>query len=184
MRRKRKKIILIVDDKESDRAPVKDLLELDGYDVIEAASAEEATKKFEEKRPNLAIVDIKLKEGTTMPDFSGIRWITTLPEDFPVIVLSSHTEPDVIREALARRNNVVTYINKLESSDTLRANVRGALLEPKFQPKMPMWLRLTLCLLFASVSAALCWYYSRDFILALVAAIIVGGIVEIIRLFF
>lgn len=184
MWKKDRKTILVLDDKESDRVAVRKHLELDGYNVVEASTEEEATQKFNEHRPDLAIVDVRLREGTAIPDFSGIRWTTTLPENFPVIVLSSHKEPDVVREALAHRKNVVTFIHKLESIDNLRANVRTALLEPTFKPKPAMWLRVSLVVFFAALSSILCYYYLGDFILALLAAIVVGGLVEVVRLFF
>jgi DNA-binding NtrC family response regulator len=183
MRRKRKPVILILDDQAGERAPVRRLLELDGYSVIEAASAQEATEQFEKKHPALAIVDVKLIENIDPPDLSGILWITTLPETFPVIVYSTYKEPEVWREALQHRKNVYAFINKQESVETLRANVKSALLEAK--PDRPsMWARVLLFFLFAIPSAAFSWYYWKDFWLAIVAAVIVGALVEIIRLFF
>lgn len=179
-----KPIILILDDKPSERASVRDLLELDGYIVVEAGTEREATRRFKERHPDLAVVDVRLKEDSDQPDLSGIRWITTLPDRFPVIVLSSYTEPDVVREALRHRKNVFTYINKLESGEVLRANIKSALLEVHPPARPSLIARLTLVVLFACGSAILCWFYSHDFFLALIAAIIVGGLVEFLRLLF
>lgn len=182
MVRRRRKVILIVDDNATHRAPVREHLELDGYKVVEAASEEEATRRFNEDHPDLAIVDMVLKENAAIPNFSGIRWIASLPEDFPVIVLSGHYNPEMVREALAGRKNVATYLKKQESMETLRANVKVALLKSRTRPALR--LRVMLVLIFGGSSAALCYYFLGDFLLALAAAIIVGGLVEVGRLFF
>lgn len=77
-----------------------------GYLVLPASSGEEALRIASETRPDLAILDI------SMPGMCGMEVALRLRETcaIPVIFLSSHREPDVVREAA--KTGALAYLTK------------------------------------------------------------------------
>lgn len=71
--------ILIVDDEDSIRFLLKDILVDTGYEVWEANNAEDALKKIEENMFNILITDIK------MPGMSGIELMRKIKVNYPHI---------------------------------------------------------------------------------------------------
>lgn len=80
--------ILIVDDEEDIREPVGTYLEMNGFSVALAASADEAISKAREERPDLAILDIMIGED------DGILLCRDLQKfaEIPVVFLSGKSE--------------------------------------------------------------------------------------------
>ncbi len=81
--------ILFTDDEESIRLLYCEEFEEAGYDVVVAASGEEALEKFAETQPDLLVIDIK------MPGMDGIelvRRIRELNTDVPVILCTAYGE--------------------------------------------------------------------------------------------
>jgi CheY-like chemotaxis protein len=81
------KKILVVDDEENIRFLYKEELEDQGYQVTVAATAEEASEKIREDKPDLITLDIK------MPGIDGIEFMRKLKEerkDIPVILCSAY----------------------------------------------------------------------------------------------
>jgi DNA-binding response OmpR family regulator len=81
-------LILVVDDEESVRLLLRDTLELDAYDVVEAADGPTALTAFEEHRPDGIVLDIM------MPGMSGIDVLRQIHAkeggaDLPVILLTA-----------------------------------------------------------------------------------------------
>jgi DNA-binding response OmpR family regulator len=81
-------LILVVDDEEPVRLLLRDTLELDAYDVIEAKDGPAALASFEEHRPDGIILDIM------MPGMSGIDVLRELRSretgaELPVILLTA-----------------------------------------------------------------------------------------------
>lgn len=81
-------LILVVDDEAFVRALLRDTLELDGYDVVEASDGNAALTALESKQPDAIILDIM------MPGLSGIDVLRTIRErdvdwDVPVILLTA-----------------------------------------------------------------------------------------------
>lgn len=81
-------LILVVDDEESVRSLLRDALELDAYDVIEAPDGPAALDTFDSAQPDGVILDVM------MPGMSGIdvlREIRSRPggADLPVILLTA-----------------------------------------------------------------------------------------------
>jgi len=81
-------LILVVDDEEPVRLLLRDTLELDAYDVVEAANGPEALASFDERRPDGVILDIM------MPGLSGIDVLREIRSreggaDIPVILLTA-----------------------------------------------------------------------------------------------
>ncbi|MDZ7373437.1 MAG: response regulator [candidate division KSB1 bacterium] len=79
--------ILVVDDELVMRESLKEWLELDGFSVRTAESGVQALELITEKRPDVAVVDIK------MPGMDGVtllRKIKELDHSIPVVMITAH----------------------------------------------------------------------------------------------
>jgi two-component system, OmpR family, KDP operon response regulator KdpE len=88
--------VLVVDDERQILRALKVILREAGYEVIEAATIEEALDQAAVRTPDAAIVDLML------PDGSGVELCRSLREwsSMPIIVLSAIGEEDAKVEAL------------------------------------------------------------------------------------
>lgn len=85
--------VLVVDDEPSVRSLLRDVLELDGYDVVEAADGEQALGAVEKSVPDFVILDIM------MPGMSGLEVLRRLRvehpvTDLPIMLLTAATDDD------------------------------------------------------------------------------------------
>ena len=76
-------LVLLVEDEQHLREPLEQLLQLHGFDVITAATARDAARLVSTQRPDAAIVDLCLADG------SGRDVIAAMPADVPVIIFSA-----------------------------------------------------------------------------------------------
>lgn len=86
-------LILVVEDKETNRKLARDVLQFKGYQVAEAVTAEEGIVMANEKQPDLILMDIHL------PGMDGVAALLKLrsdPEtrDIPVVALTASAMPD------------------------------------------------------------------------------------------
>ncbi len=84
--------ILVIDDEEMVRETLRLTLELDGYEVVEAADGEEGVRLYREAPTDLVITDIK------MPQKGGLEVIQGLKEDFPdvkVIAITGYEQENL-----------------------------------------------------------------------------------------
>ncbi len=89
--------ILVVDDEQSVRKVLSQVLRDDGFTVTEAADGEEAIAAFEEKPFHLVITDI------VMPGVDGIELLEKIKKRNPetqVIIITSHASMDTAIQAL------------------------------------------------------------------------------------
>ena len=91
-------LILVVEDKETNRKLVRDVLQFKGYEVAEAVTAEEGLEMARSRQPDLILMDIHL------PGMDGITALRTLRADpktsgIPVIALTASAMPSD-REAI------------------------------------------------------------------------------------
>ena len=91
-------LILVVEDKETNRKLVRDVLRFKGYEVEEAVTAEEGLEMARSRQPDLILMDIHL------PGMDGITALRTLRADpetsgIPVIALTASAMPSD-REAI------------------------------------------------------------------------------------
>ena len=85
--------ILIIDDEEPIRFSLRGILEDEGYEVLEAATAEEGLEVADAESPDLAFLDIWL------PGMDGLTAQTRLKAnhpDLPVVMISGAPVPPVI----------------------------------------------------------------------------------------
>lgn len=81
-------LILIIEDNEKNRKLERDVLQFNGYEVIESETAEEGIRLAQERHPVLILMDIQL------PGMNGIEALARLrndPEtrDVPVIAVTA-----------------------------------------------------------------------------------------------
>jgi len=86
----RKKLILVVDDEQRIRRFVRMNLELEGYEVIEAADGLEALDLVREQLPAVVLLDVAMPR---MDGFEALEYIRQISE-VPVIILSVKGEEE------------------------------------------------------------------------------------------
>lgn len=113
--------ILVVDDAPFFRKTLRDLLEGEGYPVLEAASGSEVSDIITRYPVGAVLTDIE------MPEVSGtevLRRVKRLRPELPVIVISSHHDFAVAREVL--RDGAQEYLVKpLNPAELLTAVERA-----------------------------------------------------------
>ena len=109
--------VLLVEDTEDNRFMMRRLLEMSGYNVIEAMNGEEAVKLAKSECPNLILMDLSLP---VIDGLAATRLIRKLPNchSTPIIAVSAHDTSDFQSEAIdAGCNSYVTKpidFNELE----------------------------------------------------------------------
>src|SRR5487761_1587841 len=121
--------ILVVDDHAAIRALLKNLLEEDGFQVMEAQTGRQALTCIEQQRPDLVLMDVKL------PDITGIdvlQQLKTRGAQVNVILMTAYgTSNLVIR---GTELGAVDYLPKpFQDLDNLLALVRQHLSYDKLQ---------------------------------------------------
>ncbi len=102
--------ILLVDDDTTGSAIVSDYLRRCGYRVTHAVSGEEALALVRHELPDLAIIDLRLREG--MDGLEIVRWLreNIATSDLPIIVLTALAMPGDRERSLEAGANV--YLSK------------------------------------------------------------------------
>ena len=75
--------ILVVEDERNVREPLAHLLQLRHFEVVTAATVDEALAAMHSNPPDAAIVDLRLGTG------SGRDVLSSVPSDAPVIIFSA-----------------------------------------------------------------------------------------------
>lgn len=114
--------ILITDDEKSIRNSLRDILEFEDYNVLEAENGEEVFELLEETRIDLMLLDIKMR------GMDGMEILTKLKEEnyqFPVIMISGHGNIEIAVEAT--KKGAFDFIEKPPDLNRLLVSVRNAL---------------------------------------------------------
>ena len=103
------KRVLLVDDFEDSRIGLKKLLEIEGYEVIEAADGAQAIESALSSRPDIILMDLSL------PGIDGFSATQRIKEDaamngVPIIVLSAHDEEYI--EPMIEKAGWVDFVTK------------------------------------------------------------------------
>jgi two-component system cell cycle response regulator DivK len=119
--------VLLVDDDEDNRRIYSDLLEREGYRVLQAADGQAAVALAREARPDVVVMDL------AMPRMDGCEAATRLKADpetrpIPVLALTAHILDDMQERALAA--GCEAFLEKPLEPRQLLAEVRRALGEP------------------------------------------------------
>jgi excisionase family DNA binding protein len=94
-------VVLIVDDDERLREYIRVNLETEGYEVREAASAEEGLRVLEERTPDLVLLDVM------MPEVDGWEMLRRVQErhgvgTIPVVMFSGKVDKEAAGQAASR----------------------------------------------------------------------------------
>jgi EAL domain-containing protein (putative c-di-GMP-specific phosphodiesterase class I)/ActR/RegA family two-component response regulator len=125
--------VLVVDDEEAVRHLLRDCLELDGYEVREAADALQAIERISEDIPDCLVLDVM------MPGMSGLELLERLRSDpltvnLPVLMLTAATDDDTTWVGWA--NGASCFVPKPFDIDHLLDWV-GRLCSPAAEPVDP-----------------------------------------------
>lgn len=116
------KLIAIVDDDESVRVALEDLMQAVGLPAKAFASAEQFLESGQQFEASCLIVDVR------MPGMSGLELLATLDAaqcQIPTIFITAHGDAKMRMQAL--RSGAVEFLSKPFNDDVLLENVRAAL---------------------------------------------------------
>ena len=91
----RRPTVLVAEDETIIRMDLREMLEEEGYEVVEAADGEQAVRLAREVRPELAILDIK------MPIKDGLVAAQEISEEglAPVLILTAYSQRELVEQA-------------------------------------------------------------------------------------
>ena len=110
--------IMVVEDFEDNRFMMRRLLEMSGYQVLEAVNGEEAVEIAKREHPSLILMDLSLPLLDGLAATRRIRQETEL-RDVPIVAVSAHDTADFHADALAAGCN--DYVTKPIDFDQLEA---------------------------------------------------------------
>ncbi|RYY71807.1 MAG: sigma-54-dependent Fis family transcriptional regulator [Chitinophagaceae bacterium] len=106
--------VLIIDDEEKIRTLLSKIIELEGFEVVQAPDIKFGLKKLETNLIDVVLCDVKL------PDGNGIRLAETIKQKFPsieVILLTAYGNiPDGVQ---AMKNGAFDYITKGDDNNRI-----------------------------------------------------------------
>src|SRR5882672_6465248 len=118
--------ILVVEDDTAIRATLVDILELNGFEVVQASNGPDGLEraKAERNRPDVILTDV------SMPGFNGFEFIIALraaeeTRAIPVIIISASVEPERMREGMDL--GAEDYIVKPFTEDQILGSIRARL---------------------------------------------------------
>ena len=112
--------LLIVDDDDSFRHALRNAFQRRGYEVVLAASADEASQAARATPPDYAVIDLR------MPGKSGldvVRELRALPKPPEVVVLTGYGTIGTAVEAI--RLGALNYLNKPADAEEIEAALKG-----------------------------------------------------------
>ncbi|MBN2731299.1 MAG: sigma-54-dependent Fis family transcriptional regulator, partial [Balneolaceae bacterium] len=116
-----KNLILVADDEPSMRLNIIELLEDEGYSLLQASNGAEAVKMAIEHQPLVVLMDIK------MPELSGIQALKTIKKNtsrIPVIVFTAYGSNEKPIEAM--KAGAFDYLEKPFDIDEFLSIVHSA----------------------------------------------------------
>ncbi len=96
---RRKELFLVVEDFEDSRFMMRRLLEMAGYNVVEATDGQQAVELAVQKHPSVILMDLSLPK---LDGLSATREIRKQRgcRDVPIVAVSAHDGPESRNEAL------------------------------------------------------------------------------------
>ncbi|MEX2585340.1 MAG: sigma-54 dependent transcriptional regulator [Balneolaceae bacterium] len=123
-----KETLLITDDEQSIRNTLREILEFEGYGILEASGGEEALALLEKESVDLMLLDIK------MQGMDGLEVLTEMQDrelDVPVILISGHGSIEIAVEAT--RRGAWDFLEKPPDLNRLLVSIRNALRRRQLQ---------------------------------------------------
>jgi two-component system NtrC family response regulator len=114
--------LLIIDDEDRLRKLLTRILQLEGFDVLEAATAKEGLRRLEHDTIDVIISDVKL------PDINGIELIKTIKAGYPAAEIIVLTAYGTINDGVtAIKNGAFDYITKGDDNEKIIPLVNKAM---------------------------------------------------------
>ncbi len=110
--------VLVVEDFEDNRFLMRRLLEMSGYNVLEATNGEQAVNVAIKERPDLVLMDLSLPLLDGLAATRRIRMCDGM-NNIPIVAVSAHDTTDFHSEALAAGCN--DYVTKPIDFDQLES---------------------------------------------------------------
>jgi two-component system nitrogen regulation response regulator NtrX len=114
--------ILVVDDEEGIRKVLRQVLEYEGHEVIVAGSGGEALQQYEQERPDLTLLDVKMSR---MDGLEALDEVRSLDPTAIVIMISGHGTIETAVDAT--RRGAFDFLEKPLDTDRLLVTIRNAL---------------------------------------------------------
>ncbi|HYD31784.1 MAG TPA: sigma-54 dependent transcriptional regulator, partial [Azospirillaceae bacterium] len=115
-------VVLLVDDEKHVRLSGQQTLELAGFDVIAAESAERALTHLAREAPGVVVTDVRM---APMDGLALMRRVREIDPDLPVVLITGHG--DVAMAVQAIRDGAYDFIEKPFPSELLADVVRRAM---------------------------------------------------------
>ena len=109
-------VVLVVEDFEDNRFMMRRLLEMSGYQVVEAVNGNQAVEMATSVRPDIILMDLSLPQLDGLAATRRIRTREGLGK-VPIVAVSAHDSADFHAEALAAGCN--EYVTKPIDFDQL-----------------------------------------------------------------
>ena len=126
----KKPLIAIVDDDESMRETMKDLLDSAGFSAVTFTSAESFLKSKRARTVSCLITDMR------MPGMTGLelhRQLVASGTSIPTVLITAYPEEHTREQALEEK--VICYLAKPFPADELLACIRSAIQEGQSDPE-------------------------------------------------
>ncbi|MFA4043546.1 MAG: hypothetical protein HZRFUVUK_000318 [Candidatus Fervidibacterota bacterium] len=116
------KKIVIADDEVLVRQVIKQVLQNEGYDVIEAKDGKEAVELVRDEKPDLLIIDVRMPVMDGMQACRIIREFDEPIRSIPIIILTAIDT--VLGRRLSAELGIELYLTKPISMKELRQRVK------------------------------------------------------------
>ncbi len=123
--------VLIIDDESKIRSLLSRIIELEGYTVLQAATAKEGIRLLKAHEVMVVISDVKL------PDANGVELVGDIKKIRPYVEVINLTAFGTIADGVkAMRNGAFDYITKGDDNDKIIPLVHRALEKAKLQARV------------------------------------------------
>ncbi|MEM6320372.1 MAG: sigma-54 dependent transcriptional regulator [Bacteroidota bacterium] len=114
--------VLIVDDEQSIRRTLREILEFEKYDVEEASDGLECLVKLKRAKFDVVVMDIKMPK---MDGMDALERIQLLAPDTPVVMISGHANIDTAVDAV--KKGAFDFISKPPDLNRMLITLRNAM---------------------------------------------------------
>ncbi|MCZ7605260.1 MAG: fused response regulator/phosphatase [Planctomycetota bacterium] len=112
--------VLIADDDSKIRSELKQVLEKNGYKVIEAATARETILQAQDHEPDLLLLDIKLPDMPALQLLEELRSESALAR-VPIMMMAENADNELLARTF--RWDIVDFLHKPLNMDLLTAKI-------------------------------------------------------------
>ncbi|WP_367387966.1 sigma-54-dependent transcriptional regulator [Lewinella sp. LCG006] len=113
--------VLVVDDEAAIRRALRDILEFEKYEVVEATNGTECLVKLKQGKFDVIVLDIKMPQ---MDGMDALDRIAILSPETPVIMISGHADIDTAVESV--KKGAFDFISKPLDLNRLLITLRNA----------------------------------------------------------